>query len=183
VVHSVYHREHLQNPADLLFEITGPLLYDPSGDSNVGGSGLQRWNDETTWAGSPNNPALQIYAIQRGLYRGTEKIFGVGLAVTRVPIAEFVLAKSVCDEVVDATPRYACGMIASCGEDNSPGDAIATAMITMAGTWIPAIGGGYVIAGTVRPVRTTLTDADIVWSVDRSWTPARHPNELRNTLF
>src|SRR6185312_824521 len=44
----------LTSPAKLLFEVKGAPLYDWRKDSSIGGSGPQRWNDQSTWEYSDN---------------------------------------------------------------------------------------------------------------------------------
>lgn len=182
VTTSIYHQEHLTNPEKLVQEVTGPLLYDPRGDSTAGGTGNQRWDDPDTWAGRPDNPALQILALLRGLRNGSELVAGLGLPAARTRIAETALAANICDEIVDGEYRYSNSMILKCGDENTTAMAIAVALISMAGTWVPAFGGGFPQAGASLPIAATLSDADIVWRLPVDHEMARHPHALVNTV-
>lgn len=75
----------------------GVRVYDPTLDSTYpGGSGAQRIDDETTWAYS-ENPALHALAYAYGRYKGTRKIFGIGLAADSIDIPSFVAWANVCE--------------------------------------------------------------------------------------
>lgn len=76
-------------------------VYDPRLDSTYpGGSGTQRWDDETTWAWSAN-PGLHGLAYARGRYRGSVtpkvKIVGAGIPKEAIDIAAFVELANLCD--------------------------------------------------------------------------------------
>ncbi|TXR46351.1 hypothetical protein [Phyllobacterium endophyticum] len=49
--------------------------YDIRRDSTNGGSGAHRWDNPATWEPS-DNPVVLIYNIIRGIYYGTEWVYG-----------------------------------------------------------------------------------------------------------
>lgn len=81
--------------------------YDPRKDSSyLGGSGTQRWDDETTWAygtagvgtvAQGENPALHALAYAFGRYANGNKVVGVGLDEAQINVARFVEAANLCD--------------------------------------------------------------------------------------
>jgi hypothetical protein len=75
--------------------------YDIRKDSTNGGSGAHRWNDQSTWEAS-DNPVVLIYNIIRGIYYGSEWIYGGNnLPAFRLPAANWIAAANECDVLVD----------------------------------------------------------------------------------
>lgn len=80
-----------------IWVISGPAVYDPRLDSTYpGGSGAQRWNDETTWAFS-ENPYLHGLAWVIGRKNNGVKVLGVGAPVGAIDVAAFVAGANVAD--------------------------------------------------------------------------------------
>lgn len=74
----------------------GVLVYDPRLDSTYpGGSGSQRWTDESTWTWS-DNPALHALTYARGRYVGTVRMIGAGIPQASIDIPSFVALANVC---------------------------------------------------------------------------------------
>lgn len=81
--------------------------YDPRKDSSyLGGSGPQRWDDESSWeygtAGTGyvaqgENPALHALAYALGRHENGIKVVGVGLDEADINVARFVEAANICD--------------------------------------------------------------------------------------
>lgn len=65
----------LTSPAKLLFEVVGAPLYDWRKDTTMGGSGVHRWDDQSTWEYS-DNPVVEIYNLERGFFNGTQRMVG-----------------------------------------------------------------------------------------------------------
>jgi hypothetical protein len=78
------------------FEI-GARLYDVRLDDTAGGSGAQRWSDQSTWAWT-DNVAPALYLFERGLFTNGVKQIGRGLAPVDLVTDLFVAAGNVCDE-------------------------------------------------------------------------------------
>lgn len=75
----------------------GVKAYDARADSTApGGSGPQRLNDRTTWVYS-ENPAVIARTYLHGWWKGSRKLFGVGLAARGVDQAAFNAWANVCD--------------------------------------------------------------------------------------
>jgi hypothetical protein len=81
--------------------------YDPRKDSSyLGGSGTQRWDDESTWeygaagvgtVAQGENPALHALAYAFGRNVNGTKVVGVGLDEAQINVARFVEAANLCD--------------------------------------------------------------------------------------
>jgi hypothetical protein len=81
-----------------LFVIQGPPCYDPRHDSTFpGGSGAQRWDDETTWAYS-TNPFVHALTWCIGRKDNGRLSFGIGAPIDAIDVAAFVEGANVCDE-------------------------------------------------------------------------------------
>ena len=77
--------------------LKGVLVYDPRLDSTYpGGSGSQRWSDESTWAWS-ENPALHALTYARGRFYNGIKMVGAGIPQASIDIPSFVALANVCD--------------------------------------------------------------------------------------
>ena len=115
IVTSLYDDETLTSYPDFLVEPTPLPLYDWRFDSTNGGSGTQRWADQSTHRPT-RNPAVIAYNIVRGIYFGTEWVYGgKNLPAWRLPIAEWTAAANACDQLVTLAsgatePRYRCGL-------------------------------------------------------------------------
>jgi hypothetical protein len=82
-----------------LFVIRGPAVYDPRADSTYpGGSGPQRWNDETTWSFTGNdNPFLQALSWCIGRSDNGKQTFGIGAPIDAIDVPAFVEGANVCE--------------------------------------------------------------------------------------
>lgn len=84
----------------------GALLYDPRKDSTVpGGSGSQRYSDQSTWgdytaADDTDNPALQLLWWLLGWKINGELSIGCGVPANRINLESFITAANICDENV-----------------------------------------------------------------------------------
>lgn len=75
------------------------MAYDPRLDSTYpGGSGSQRWDDESTWTWT-ENPALHALTYARGRFMGTldTKVIGAGIPQAAIDIATYVELANICD--------------------------------------------------------------------------------------
>lgn len=81
------------------WRLRGVKCYDPRFDSTYpGGSGTQRWDDETTWVYS-TNPYIQALTFAIGWHQGTNRIRvgGVGMPIEAIDRTAFVEAANVAD--------------------------------------------------------------------------------------
>lgn len=79
--------------------VHGVKCYDPRLDSTYpGGSGPQRWNDETTWFWS-GNAFIQALTFGIGWHQGPNnlRVGGVGISIDGIDVAAFVEAANIAD--------------------------------------------------------------------------------------
>ncbi|MBO1040401.1 phage tail protein [Brucella pituitosa] len=174
--------DNLTSVPNLMFEVRGAPLYDPRKDSSVGGFGAHRWNDQSTWEFSNNNTVM-TYNLERGLYIGTEKIVGRGVAASRLPLSEWFTAMNICDEIMlDGSKRYSAALIASSGDGVTHETNMTPLREGCAGSWIEAVTGEYPIVGANQAVVATITDDDIAWEKSFQLSLTRTRTELVNTV-
>lgn len=101
----------------------GLKLYDWREDSTVdGGSGAQRWADQSTWEWS-ENPAVIAYNWRRGYWINGVKVFGLGFSSTANDLAYFTSCANVSDETVEypetsaELARYVYGKVVTDSDD------------------------------------------------------------------
>jgi len=174
--------DNLTSVPSLMFEVRGAPLYDPRKDSSVGGFGSHRWNDQSTWEFSNNN-AVMMYNLERGIYIGTEKIVGRGVAASRLPLSEWFTAMNICDEIMsDGSKRYTAALIASSGDGVTHETNMTPLREACAGSWIEAVTGEYPLVGANQAVVATITDNDIAWEKSFQLSLTRTRTELVNTV-
>lgn len=182
IVTTITDVDNLTSVPNLMFEVRGAPLYDPRKDSSVGGFGTHRWNDQSTWEFSNNN-AVMMYNLERGLYIGTEKIVGRGVAASRLPLSEWFTAMNICDEIMsDGSKRYSAALIASSGDGVTHETNMTPLREGCAGSWIEAVTGEYPIVGANQAVVATITDDDIAWEKSFQLSFSRTRTELVNTV-
>ncbi|SEI67971.1 hypothetical protein SAMN05518849_101534 [Sphingobium sp. AP50] len=79
--------------------VHGVRCYDPRQDSTFpGGSGSQRWDDESTWGWS-GNAWIQALTFAIGWHQGPNniRVGGVGMSIDAIDVAAFVEAANVAD--------------------------------------------------------------------------------------
>jgi hypothetical protein len=80
-----------------LWIVRGPAVYDPRKDSTwPGGSGTQRWNDQTTWAYS-ENPFLHALTWLIGQKSNGKRIMGLGAPISAIDVNAFINGANVAD--------------------------------------------------------------------------------------
>ncbi|MDS9468596.1 phage tail protein [Paracoccus sp. MBLB3053] len=115
VVTYYYDPEVMTARPNVLIEPEPLALYDPRKDSSTGGSGSHRWGNRATYEPS-RNAAVIAYNVARGIYYGSEWIFGGrNLPAWRLPRAEWVAAMTACDRAVTLAvggtePAYRAGL-------------------------------------------------------------------------
>lgn len=152
------------------FECNGIPLYDPRYDDTVGGSGAQRWDDQTTWAPS-ENLVVMIYNIHRGIPMEDGSIWGGETPAEDLPLDNWFTAMNACDASIDlsgggAEPAYTGGLEVSLSDQ--PADvmeALETAccaqQVEIGGVWKIRVGGPGL------PV-LAMTDDDILVDHDQN---------------
>jgi len=100
IIDSYLSLEGKTTPHQPLVEVYGPFLYDWRKDTSVGGDGEDRWNDQETWSGDRENPVLQMYLLERGVFVNGSLIVGKGVNPARLPLAEWTVAANICEEEV-----------------------------------------------------------------------------------
>jgi len=165
----------------ILAEISGAALYDPRSDSTVGGSGTQRWSDQTTWSHT-DNPVVMIYNILRGLDIGGETYGGL-VAAEDLPFAEWTAAMNVCDQPITLAaggtePQYRAGYEVKIDADAA--SVIGELLKTCSGA-ISEIGGVWKIrAGAPSLPVFSFTDDDILISQSQKMTPFQGQDKTFN---
>jgi hypothetical protein len=77
---------------------TADAVYDPRLDSTYpGGSGSNRFDDETSWTGSPSNPGLYALFWARGHFQNGIKVCGIGAPKACIRVSDFVEMANVCE--------------------------------------------------------------------------------------
>lgn len=168
-----------------LFEPEALPVYDIRQDSTNGGSGSHRWNNPATWEPT-RNPALIAYHIVRGIYYGSEWVFGgKNLAAWRLPSDEWIAAANACEQSVTldgggTQPRYRCGMEISA--DMTPADVLEE--IGRAANMRFAEVGGQIKPVVDIPATSVFafTDEDVIISEGQSFKPFYPVSETYNAL-
>lgn len=183
IMHFRYKREVFQGLPECLFEVTGIRLYDPRRDSSVGGSGPQRWSDQSTHEPS-ENPAVQVYNILRGIRLPDGTVWGGAADAEDLPLANWFAAMNHADELVDGEPRYRSAYEVKIGPEDLGGDSAmdvieeilrgcSGAMSEFGGVWKIRLGGPGL------PVMV-LSDDDIVITESQQFRPFRGMQEAYN---
>lgn len=162
---------------DLLIEVQSIPVYDIRGDSTAGGSGPQRWADPTTWQPSNNNMVL-AYNVARGIYYGTEWVYGgQNWPAFRLPASSWIAGMNACDAIVDGETQFRAGAIVQC--DVEPAATIEELLKGASGL-IAEVGGIYKIRiGAPGAAVFAFTDDHVVITKDQGYSP--YPG-LANTV-
>ncbi|RRH69959.1 phage tail protein, partial [Falsigemmobacter faecalis] len=174
VVTMQYDREDLTSMPTLLFQPAPLPVYDPRKDSSTGGSGSHRWGDRSTYEPS-TNAAVIAYNIVRGIYYGSEWIFGGrNLPAWRLPRAEWVAAMTACDREIETAggvfePAWRCGLEVSV--DQTAADVL-EAIGRAANLRFAEVGGQLKpLVDLPAAAVFSITDGDIVITEGQSLTP------------
>ena len=149
----------------VLGEFQGIPLYDPRLDTTAGGSGSQRWDDQSTWAFSDNNMVI-IYNIERGIYYDGAHVWGGKKTAADMPYAAWAAAMDACDESVtlDAggtEKRFRAGRRIALNE--RPADVIKELLIGCNGRITHCADGTvYPLVGVPASADGSFSDADVL---------------------
>ncbi|WP_112312694.1 hypothetical protein [Pseudogemmobacter bohemicus] len=174
----IYHRDVFTGAPEFRFVVKGASLYDPRFDSSVGGSGSQRWADQTTWQFS-DNPAVASYNILRGIPLPDGSIYGNNAPANALPLAPFFNAMNIADEDgtqpdgewFEDTKRYRIGL--EFGVDQEPNAVLDTLLVSAMGK-VTEYGGYYSIGlgpSAAAPAVVAITDEDIIVTASRDYSP------------
>lgn len=157
-----------------VFVLQGAKLYDQRQDSTAGGSGSQRFSDQTTWTFT-ENPAVIMNNILRGItYAGTWMYGLQNMTASRVPSDSWFAAMNECDALV---AKYGGGTMIQfrCGGELAvnlqPADVIG--QLTQAcNARLAEVGGTYkILVGAVGASVLSFTDSNIIIDVEQKYTP------------
>ncbi|KJS43350.1 MAG: hypothetical protein VR71_10555 [Roseovarius sp. BRH_c41] len=142
------------------YEENGIPFYDPRLDSTVGGTGLHRWDDPTTW-GPTRNPIVKTYNILRGLSLHDGSIWGGEADAEDLPLWNWVPGMNACDVDVDGRPQYQSGYEIKFAEDTS-GDVINELLAACNGQIAEFGGFWYIQVGAPDIAVAAITDDDLL---------------------
>jgi len=163
--------------------VKGARLYDPRLDSTVGGAGLQRFADPTTWAWS-DNPKLAELLYLRGGFAGGLRLFGMGIPVADIDLDSFAAEANVCDEQVaikggGTIKRYTCNGVLN--PDTSHRDNLQTLASASGDAPFVSSGQWKTLAAVWRAPLLTLTETDMI-GVPSRMQVAADPSERMDVL-
>lgn len=185
VITTRYDSDTLTSYPAYLFEPEPLPLYDLRKDSTAGGEGPHRWGQRATYEPT-TNPAVIAYNITRGIYFGSEWIWGGrNLAAWRLPAAEWMAAANECDAPISLAaggtePAYRCG--AEIAVNMQPADVLEE--IGRAANMRFAEVGGRLkpVVGLPGAAVFSFTDDDIVVTQGQSFKPFNALGETFNAL-
>jgi hypothetical protein len=150
------------------FILRGARLYDPRKDGTVGGVGPQRWGDKSTW-GFSRNPMVQAYNIGRGFELYPGRVYGCKKSAEEMPLAEWVAAMNVCDEMIDGRHRYEAALEFEVSED--PLDVMEDLGAACNASFCQMAGRIHVQVGPPPPSILTLGEGEFLASEAREYEP------------
>lgn len=185
IVTTQYDAEYLTSYPRFLFQPAPLPMYDWRKDSSNGGSGSHRWGNRATYEAT-RNPAVIAYNIARGIYYGSEWVYGgKNLDAWRLPVAEWTAAANECDDAVTLAgggtqPRYRCGLEISA--DMEPAGVLEE-LGKAANMRFAEVGGRLKpIVGLPGSAVMSITDGDILISEGQSFNPFYPVSETFNAI-
>ena len=156
-----------------LFVVDGASLYDRRQDTSVGGSGTQRFDDQSTWTLSAN-AAVVTENLLRGIRvedtsapvgsRSMDYFCGLRLTDAVLPFPDNVAAMNHCDEAVSlkaggTEPRYTVGGVVTC--DQTFETILSDFLATMGGKLMTGVGRFVILPGVTQTSVRTFQDSDL----------------------
>lgn len=158
--------------------------YDPRKDSSVGGSGPQRWADQSTWGWTTNNIVL-AYNVARGINFPDGSHWGGRYSAEELPLDNWFAGMNACDQPVakadgGTEPRYQAGREIFVTDEPA---AVFEELLRGCDARIADIGGTLKVrvGGPALPVYF-FTDKDIVISRSQSYDPYPSMDEVYNAV-
>lgn len=170
---------------EYLFEPSPPVFYDLRKDSTAGGNGAHRFNDRSTWEPSENN-AVIIYNVIRGLYLGTEWVYGGrNLSAFRLPASNWMAAANECDRLIALSAggtekQFRCGM--QVRGDMEPLDVIEELRKGCNGQLSECGGVFKLLVGAPGAAVYSFSDANVVVTSPQELDPFPAPDEIFNGI-
>ncbi|QRM36940.1 DUF1983 domain-containing protein [Rhizobium rhizogenes] len=185
VVTARYNTDLFSGLPNWLFEVGSIKLYDVRKDSTNGGSGSHRWNTPSTWEPSLN-PVVMIYNIVRGIYYGSDWLYGgQNLAAFSLPSSSFIAGANACDIAVSLSgggtePSYRAGYEAHC--DQTPLDTI-NELLKVANARMAEVGGIFkILVGVPGAAVYSYSDDDVVVTQEQDYQPFPQLSETYNAI-
>jgi hypothetical protein len=177
IMTALVNRDLFSSEPRYFFESTGAKFYNPAKDTSVGGSGAHRWADQTTWEPS-SSPAVLIYNIRRGIFYGSQWVYGgnnkKALHPSRLPVANWIAGINACAALVTNADLSTEAAYRAGGEitgDMQPVDVI-DELKKSCNARIAEIGGIYkIMVGSPGSAVYSFTDADIVITEGQTYDP------------
>ncbi|MBB3607354.1 phage tail protein [Rhizobium sp. BK602] len=160
-------------------------LYDLRKDSSVGGSGVHRWTDPSTWEAS-SNPAVMIYNLARGVYYGSEWVYGgQNIAAFCLPAASWMAAANACDAPVTldggaSEPAFRAGYDIQC--DQQPLDVISELLKGCNGRMAEVGGIFKMLVGAPGGAVYSFSDDDIIVTEEQDYQPFPTLSDTYNAI-
>lgn len=166
-----FHQKRLSSHPRYLFEMDGVPLYDPRKDSTIGGSGVHRWADWTTWE-QTDNTAIMAYNFTRGVTFPDGSVWG-GEA-TDLPLPSFAAAMNECDVAIPLAaggtePQFRAGY--EVFVDQEPADVLEALMSGCSGDMVEVGGAWFIQVGAPPLPIYYFTDDDVVVSEPQQLDP------------
>jgi hypothetical protein len=166
----------------LVFELKGAPCYDDRKDSTkAGGSGAHRVATPTTWEWSDNASILAEQTL-RGFYVGGKLIAGAQAGDQDFNSTLNMAAHNVCATTITLAsgtePKYRAGLMLTASEP--VGQVLEDFQAAMDGRIIDRGGIITLWPGAARSAVYDLSDIDIAWDEDKSYSPTSDLSELFN---
>jgi len=159
--------------------------YDVRKDSSAGGSGSHRWGDWSTYEPS-DNPVVIIYGIIRGVYYGTEWVYGgQNLPAFRLPASNWMVAANECDRLIPLAgggfeKQFRCGTEVNC--DMEP-LAVIEKLKKSCNARVAEVGGIFkILVGAPGAAVYSFSDGDILVTKGQSFNPFPGLSETYNGI-
>ncbi|HEX8048431.1 MAG TPA: carbohydrate binding domain-containing protein [Rhizobium sp.] len=160
-------------------------LYDIRKDSSAGGNGAHRWDNRATWEPS-SNPATMIYNLARGVYHGSEWVYGgQNIAAFSLPAANWMAAANACDAAVtldggSKEPAFRAGYEVQC--DQQPLDVISELLKGCNGRMAEVGGIFKMLISTPGGAVYSFSDGDIVVTEEQDFQPFPSLSDTYNAI-
>lgn len=167
-------QDFFPNQPTYLCEAPVSAWYDIRKDSTNGGSGSHRWDNRATWEPS-DNPVVLIYNIIRGVYYGTEWIYGgQNLPAFRLPASNWMVAANECDRLIPlagggSEKQFRCGT--EINFDMVPLDVIDKLKKSCNGRMAENGGVFKILVGAPGAAVYSFSDNDILVTKGQNYTP------------
>ncbi|WP_234907089.1 phage tail protein [Rhizobium rhizogenes] len=160
-------------------------LYDIRKDSSAGGNGAHRWDNRATWEPT-SNPATMIYNLARGVYHGSEWVYGgQNIAAFSLPAANWMAAANACDAAVTLDdgrkePAFRAGYEVQC--DQQPLDVISELLKGCNGRMAEVGGVFKMLISTPGGAVYSFSDDDIVVTEEQDFQPFPSLSDTYNAI-